>query len=152
MNEWFSVAIENHLCSTCERLIIVSLKDHILNAILRYRETYTATDIIERQVEIGTHGNGWEHPVGEGPFGCSLDGRDGQGYALAPKKVGGALVMISSDNLTGVYLPDVEMFASFNGDGGDDSTGYYNVAVTPLTDASGAAFYPLSAVGSSSSD
>lgn len=67
----------------------------------------------------------------------------GQGYALAPKKVGGALVMVSSDGLTGVYLPDVEMFASFNGQGGDDSTGYYNVAVTPLTDANGAAFYIL---------
>lgn len=67
----------------------------------------------------------------------------GQGYALAPKKINGALVMISSDGLTGVYLPDVEMFASFNGQGGDDSTGYYNVAVTPLTDANGAAFYIL---------
>lgn len=68
----------------------------------------------------------------------------GQGYALAPKKIGGALVMISSDSLTGVYLPDVEMFASFNGEGGDDSTGYYNVSVTPLTDAAGAGFYILS--------
>jgi len=67
----------------------------------------------------------------------------GQGYALAPKKISGALVMVSSDSLTGVYLPDVEMFASFNGEGGDDSTGYYNVSVTPLTDANGAAFYIL---------
>ena len=67
----------------------------------------------------------------------------GQGYALAPKKISGALVMVSSDSLTGVYLPDVEMFASFNGEGGDDSTGYYNVTVTPLTDANGAAFYIL---------
>lgn len=68
----------------------------------------------------------------------------GQGYALAPKKVTGALVMVSSDGLTGVYLPDVEMFASFNGEGGDDSTGYFNVNVTPLTDANGAGFYILS--------
>lgn len=67
----------------------------------------------------------------------------GQGYALAPKKVSGALVMLSSDNLTGVYLPDVEMFSSFNGEGGDDSTGYYNVGVTPLTDSHGAGFYIL---------
>lgn len=67
----------------------------------------------------------------------------GQGYALAPKKVNGAMVMVSADGLTGVYLPDVEMFASFNGEGGDDSTGYYNVSVTPLTDASGAGFYIL---------
>jgi glutamine cyclotransferase len=74
----------------------------------------------------------------------------GQGYALAPKKINGALVMISSDGLTGVYLPDVEMFASFNGQGGDDSTGYYNVAVTPLTDANGAAFYILNGTAVSS--
>ena len=67
----------------------------------------------------------------------------GQGYALAPKKVSGALVMVSSDGLTGVYLPDTEIFASFNGEGGDDSTGYFNVNVTPLTDANGAAFYIL---------
>lgn len=67
----------------------------------------------------------------------------GEGYALAPKKISGALVMVSSDFLTGVYLPDVEIFASFNGEGGDDSTGYYNVTVTPLTDANGAAFYIL---------
>ena len=67
----------------------------------------------------------------------------GQGYALAPKKVSGALVMLSSDFLTGVYLPDVEMFSSFNGEGGDDSTGYYNVGVTPLTDSKGAGFYIL---------
>lgn len=74
----------------------------------------------------------------------------GQGFALAPKKISGALVMVSSDFLTGVYLPDVEMFASFNGEGGDDSTGYYNVAVTPLTDANGAAFYILEGTAHSS--
>lgn len=73
----------------------------------------------------------------------------GQGYALAPKKIGGALVMVSSDFLTGVYLPDVEIFASFNGEGGDDSTGYYNVTVTPLTDSHGAAFYILNGTASS---
>lgn len=67
----------------------------------------------------------------------------GQGYSLAPKKIGGALVMVSSDGLSGVYLPNVEMFASFNGEGGDDSTGYYNVTVTPLTDGNGAGFYIL---------
>ena len=67
----------------------------------------------------------------------------GQGYALAPKKINCALVMVSEDRLTGVFLPNVEAFASFNGEGGDDSTGYYNVAVTPLTDANGAAFYIL---------
>lgn len=73
----------------------------------------------------------------------------GQGYSLAPKKISGALVMVSSDFLSGVYLPDVEMAASFNGEGGDDSTGYYNVTVTPLTDANGAGFYILEGVAHS---
>lgn len=67
----------------------------------------------------------------------------GNGYSLAPKKVSGALLLTSDDKSTAVYLPNVEMFASFNGEGGDDSTGYYNVVVTPLTDAKGASFYPL---------
>ena len=75
----------------------------------------------------------------------------GDGFSLAPKKISGALLMTSEDKTTAVYLPNVEMFASFNGEGGDDSTGYYNVAVTPLTDAKGAAFYPLSGTASSSS-
>lgn len=74
----------------------------------------------------------------------------GQGYSLAPKKISGALVMVSSDFLTGVYLPDVEMFASFNGEGGDDSTGYYNVSVTPLNDGNGAGFYILTGTAHSS--
>ena len=74
----------------------------------------------------------------------------GQGFALSPKKINGALVMVSSDGLTGIYLPDVEMFSSFNGEGGDDSTGYYNVSVTPLTDANGAGFYILSGTPHSS--
>lgn len=67
----------------------------------------------------------------------------GNGYSLAPKKVKGAMLMTSEDKTSAIYLPNVELRASFNGEGGDDSTGYYNVAVTPLTDSSGAAFYPL---------
>lgn len=75
----------------------------------------------------------------------------GNGYSLAPKKVSGALLLTSEDKTTAIYLPNVEMYASFNGEGGDDSTGYYNVAVTPLTDANGAAFYPLVGTASTSS-
>lgn len=67
----------------------------------------------------------------------------GSGFSLAPKKVTGALLMLSEDKTTAIYLPNVEMHASFNGDGGDDSTGYYNVVVTPLPDSNGASFYPL---------
>lgn len=76
----------------------------------------------------------------------------GNGFSLAPKKVTGALLMLSEDRLTAIYLPNVEIYASFNGQGGDDTTGYYNVAVTPLTDTYGAAFYPLVGAGSTSSD
>lgn len=76
----------------------------------------------------------------------------GQGYSLAPKKVAGALLMVSEDKLTAIYLPNVEIYASFNGEGGDDSTGYYNVSVTPLTDTNGAAFYPMTGTASSSSE
>lgn len=67
----------------------------------------------------------------------------GHGFSLAPKKIGGALLMVSQDKTSAIYLPNVEMYASFNGEGGDDTTGFYNVKVTPLTDATGAAFYPL---------
>jgi len=67
----------------------------------------------------------------------------GHGYSLSPKKVTGALLMTSEDKSTAIYLPNVEMYASFNGEGGDDSTGYYNVQVTPLPDSNGAEFYPL---------
>lgn len=75
----------------------------------------------------------------------------GYGYSLAPKKVSGALLMISEDKSTAIYLPNVELYASFNGEGGDDTTGYYNVAVTPLVDSNGAAFYPLTGTSASSS-
>lgn len=75
----------------------------------------------------------------------------GNGYSLAPKKVTGALLMLSEDGLTAIYLPNVELYASFNGEGGDDSTGYYNVGVTPLTDSNGAAFYPMVGTPSGSS-
>lgn len=64
-----------------------------------------------------------------------------QGYSSSPKKVSGALLLTSKDKSTLVYLPKVEMYASFNGEGGDDSTGYYNVVVTPLKDATGNDLY-----------
>lgn len=77
--------------------------------------------------------------------GGTIDGVTyaGKGYSLDPKKVTGALFMTSKDKKSAIYLPNVEMFASFNGQAGNDSTGYYNVEVTPLVDENGAAFYPL---------
>ena len=67
----------------------------------------------------------------------------GHGYSLSPKKVTGALLAVSEDKTTAAYLPNVELYSSFNGEGGDDSTGYYNVEVVPLPDSNGASFYPL---------
>lgn len=87
-------------------------------------------------------------------IGGTIDGvtYKGKGYSLAPKKVTGALFMTSKDKKSAIYLPNVEMFSSFNGEGGDNTTGYYNVEVTPLADDKGAAFYPLLAdEGSTSS-
>lgn len=85
--------------------------------------------------------------VASAEVGGTIDGvtYEGKGYSLAPKKVTGALFMTSKDKKSAIYLPNVEMFASFNGNGGTDSTGYYNVEVTPLEDTNGAAFYPLTA-------
>ena len=90
-----------------------------------------------------------DEAVASSEVGGTIDGvtYEGAGYSLAPKKVGGALFMTSKDKKSAIYLPNVEMFASFNGNGGNDSTGYYNVEVTPLEDTNGAAFYPLTAKG-----
>lgn len=86
-----------------------------------------------------------EEKVTTDTVGGTIDGVTyaGKGYSLDPKKVTGALFMTSKDKKSAIYLPNVEMFASFNGEAGNDSTGYYNVEVTPLADESGAAFYPL---------
>ena len=95
-----------------------------------------------------------EEKAASGTVGGTIDGVTyaGKGYSLAPKKVTGALFMTSKDKKSAIYLPNVEMFSSFNGDGGDNTTGYYNVEVTPLADSNGAAFYPLLAdEGSTSS-
>lgn len=88
-----------------------------------------------------------ENKVASAEVGGTIDGvtYEGKGYTLAPKKVTGALFMTSKDKKSAIYLPNVEMFASFNGQAGNDSTGYYNVEVTPLVDENGAAFYPLTA-------
>lgn len=85
--------------------------------------------------------------VASDEVGGTIDGvtYEGKGYSLTPKKVTGALFMTSKDKKSAIYLPNVEMFSSFNGQAGNDSTGYYNVEVTPLADADGAAFYPLTA-------
>lgn len=74
-------------------------------------------------------------------FGGTLNGKEylGKGYSLEPKKVTGALILVSKDKAAAIYLPNVEMFASFEND--QDKTSYYSVKVTPLADASGAELY-----------
>ena len=86
-----------------------------------------------------------DEKVATDTVGGTIDGVTyaGKGYSLDPKKVTGALFMTSKDKMSAIYLPNVEMFSSFNGQAGNDSTGYYNVEVTPLADENGAAFYPL---------
>lgn len=86
-----------------------------------------------------------DEKVASATVGGTIDGVTyaGKGYSLDPKKVTGALFMTSKDKKSAIYLPNVEMFSSFNGEGGDNTTGYYNVEVTPLADENGAAFYPL---------
>lgn len=64
----------------------------------------------------------------------------GQGYGPA-KKIGGALVFITSDNSAAIYLPDVEMGGALKVSDDDNSAGYYECVVTPLTDANGAMLY-----------
>lgn len=88
-----------------------------------------------------------DEKVTKATLGGTIDGvsYEGAGYSLEPKKVGGALFMTSKDKKSAIYLPNVEMFASFNGEGGNDTTGYYNVEVTPLADESGAGIYILNA-------
>lgn len=66
----------------------------------------------------------------------------GYGYSLAPKKVTGGLLLTGEPGEAMVFFPNVELFSSLVLDDGDNPS-YYNVVVTPLTDNSGAAFYPL---------
>jgi hypothetical protein len=92
--------------------------------------------------------SGSKAPVTSGAIGGYK--YSGKGYSLTPKKVTGALFMQSDDKTSAIYLPNVEMFASFNCSGGDDTTGYYNVAITPLKDSNNNEFYPL--VGSAATE
>lgn len=79
-----------------------------------------------------------------GTVGASIGGMtySGKGYSLKPKKVTGALFMTSEDKTSAIYLPNVEIFANFVAEDGDNPA-YFNAVVTPLEDSNGAAIYPL---------
>lgn len=66
---------------------------------------------------------------------------EGQGYDLAPKKTTGALFFRSEDKQSAIWLPNVEMYASFVVE--TDKPAYFNVKITPLAGKDGAAIVPL---------
>lgn len=70
----------------------------------------------------------------------------GAAYSLAPKKVTGALIMMSEDKQTILVLPSVEMYSSFVAADGDNPA-YFNVAVTPVENEDGADIFILERVG-----
>lgn len=83
--------------------------------------------------------------VGDPTTLTDLNGKTyaGKGYSLEPKKVTGGLIFVSKDKAAAIFLPNVEMFASFEND--QDKTSYYQVKVTPLADDLGAEIYVLNA-------
>lgn len=71
----------------------------------------------------------------------------GYGYSTAPKKVTGGMLLAGEPGEPMVFFPNVEMFSSLQlGDG--DNPSYYNVVVTPLSDASNSTFYVLEGTAS----
>ena len=80
--------------------------------------------------------------------GLTINGKKyvGAGYSLGAHKVTGALLFTDQAEVTAIYLPNIEAFASFTGIDGDNPA-YYKVTVTPLADNDGASFYPLHVQG-----
>lgn len=62
---------------------------------------------------------------------------EGQGYSMAPKKVQGAWVFFDKEKTVMIALPQTDNYASLVG-GTGDAMGYYNVAVSTLTNEDGA--------------
>lgn len=63
----------------------------------------------------------------------------GNGYDIQPKRATGGLLMRSEDRSSVLFLPNVEMYSSLVSE--QDKPAYFNVSVTPLEDANGAAIY-----------
>lgn len=77
--------------------------------------------------------------IGTGAASTTL-GTTFQGYASTPKKVIGSLLYMSNDRVTCIYFPNVEIYATFIAGEGDNPA-YFNCAVTPIPDTSGADYY-----------
>lgn len=67
----------------------------------------------------------------------------GDGYTFAPKKVIGAWVFCNTQHTMIAILPHTEAYGTFKGAKGD-AGGYYNVAVTPLSNSDGVDVYIMS--------
>ena len=64
----------------------------------------------------------------------------GGGYSLAPKRVNGALALVSNDRETLIIFPKVEVYASFVAADGD-TPAYFALKVTPLVNSEGSEIY-----------
>lgn len=66
----------------------------------------------------------------------------GAGYSLKPKKVVGSWLFRNPDHNIVVILPNTENYGTFKGAKGD-TEGYYNVAVTPMSNNGNVDLYIL---------
>lgn len=71
-----------------------------------------------------------------------VDTYKGGGYSLAPKKVVGSWLFCNPDHSIAVILPNTENYGTLKGAQGD-SEGYYNVAVTPMSNSGDVDIYIL---------
>lgn len=66
-----------------------------------------------------------------------VKGYDGQGYSMSPNKFKGGWVFFDKEKTVMVALPQTDNYANFVG-GSGDGMGYYNVAITTLSNSVGA--------------
>lgn len=66
----------------------------------------------------------------------------GAGYSLKPKKVVGSWLFRNPDHTIAIILPNTENYGTFKGANGD-TEGYYNVAVTPMSNDGNVDLYIL---------
>lgn len=71
-----------------------------------------------------------------------VDTYKGGGYSLTPKKVVGSWLFCNPDHSIAVILPNTENYGTLKGAQGD-SEGYYNVAVTPMSNSGDVDIYIL---------
>lgn len=77
--------------------------------------------------------------IGEYFKGMTVDASKSAAYSFSPKKVTGALLLVSQSKQTALLFPNIEAYATFNGP--DDGPAYFACKVKMLADAQGAEFY-----------